>query len=75
MKVERMLATLAARRMKPLSMSIARASDAESIAPPSRNSKSLRSKGYVVELSRTFSFRSASVTFVLTSGFSPRMTS
>ena len=48
-----MLATLAARRMKPLSMSIARASDAESIAPPSRNSKSLRSKGYVVELSRT----------------------
>jgi hypothetical protein len=34
MKVERMLATLAARRMKPLSMSIARASDAESIAPP-----------------------------------------
>ena len=43
MKVERMLATLAARRMKPLSMSIARASDAESIAPPSRNLKSLRS--------------------------------
>jgi len=54
---------------------IARASDAESIAPPSRNSKSLRSKGYVAELSRTFSFRSASVTFVLTSGSSPRMTS